>query len=390
MDEMHDNGRTIDAAGAAQTLTSLFDAGSHSAPATPQSTLRSTAPLRGAPSGRGAADAPAPNPRREALPQTGAREPNFCREALPLLGEVARSAEGVSGVESGAGEKRESGLKSPCHSETRSQTGRGNPRPLTPHINTVSTQRETDCHVGLCPPRNDGGGRKPVAPISATQNVENGAPTNQSCHSETSSQTGRGNPRPLTPHINTVSTQRETDCHVGLCPPRNDGGGRKPVAPISATQNVENGAPTNQSCHSETSSQTGRGNPHPPSPSPPLLRAHFARLCAEADALHRADPGFDLDSALRDPAFVRLTAPDVGVPVADAWYALHRREYAETLRRESLEQAAAAVASGSLRPREGGRASGGELLGTDPRRMTAAQRAELRDRIKRGERVYPR
>ena len=65
-------------------------------------------------------------------------------------------------------------------------------------------------------------------------------------------------------------------------------------------------------------------------------------------------------------------------------------EYAETLRRESLEQAAAAVASGSLRPREGGRASGGELLGTDPSHMTAAQRAELRDRIKRGERVYPR
>ena len=121
---------------------------------------------------------------------------------------------------------------------------------------------------------------------------------------------------------------------------------------------VRDDAPTNQSCHSETSPQTGRGNPHPPSPESPLLRAHFARLCAEADALHRADPGFDLDSALRDPAFVRLTAP--------------------------------AVASGSLRPREGGRASGGELLGTDPRRMTAAQRAELRDRIKRGERVYPR
>ena len=70
---------------------------------------------------------------------------------------------------------------------------------------------------------------------------------------------------------------------------------------------------------------------NPPSPESPLLRAHFARLCAEADALHRADPGFDLNSALRDPAFVRLTAPDVGVPVADAWYALHRREYAENL-----------------------------------------------------------
>ena len=66
-----------------------------------------------------------------------------------------------------------------------------------------------------------------------------------------------------------MSTQGEADCHVGLCPPRNDGGGRKPVAPISAAQNVENGAPTKLTCHSETSSQTGRGNPRPPSPSSP-------------------------------------------------------------------------------------------------------------------------
>lgn len=220
--------------------------------------------------------------------------------------------------------------------------------------------------------------------------VRDDAPTKQSCHSETSSQTGRENPRPLTPHQDHTPPQGETDCHVARSSLLAMTGNFESPAPISATQNVENDAPTNQSCHSETSPQTGRGNPHPPSPAPPALRAHFARLCAEADALHRADPGFDLDTALHDPAFVRLTAPDVGVPVADAWYALHRREYAETLRRESLEQAAAAVASGSLRPREGGRTSGGELLGTDPRHMTAAQRAELRDRIKRGERVYPR
>ena len=336
MDEMHDNGRTIDAAGAAQTLPSLFDAGSHSAPATPQSTLRSTAPLRGTPSGRGAADAPAPNPRREALPQTGAREPNLCREALPqtgarepnlcrealpLLGEVARSAEGVSGVESGAGEKRESGLKSPCHCETSSQTGRGNPRPLT------SPQRG-----GSTPPLCKGRWVGVSRAGGIAQQTEGQAPIS----GESAADPAADNPS---------AAPRRLPLHKG----------------------AESDAPES-----------------------PLLRAHFARLCAEADALHRADPGFDLDTALRDPAFVRLTAPDVGVPVADAWYALHRREYAETLRRESLEQAAAAVASGSLRPREGGRASGGELLGTDPRHMTAAQRAELRDRIKRGERVYPR
>ena len=66
-----------------------------------------------------------------------------------------------------------------------------------------------------------------------------------------------------------MSPQGEADCHVGLCPPRNDGGGRKPVAPISAAQNVEYGAPTKQTCHSETSPQTGRGNPRLPSPSSP-------------------------------------------------------------------------------------------------------------------------
>ena len=127
----------------------------------------------------------------------------------------------------------------------------------------------------------------------------------------------------------------------------------------------------------------------PPSPSPPALRAHFERLCAEAEALHRAEPGFDLDAALHDPRFLRLTAPGVGVPVADAWYALHRDEYAEDLRRESMERAAAAVAAGRLRPREGGRTSGGELMGSDPRHMSRAQRAELKERIKRGEKVYP-
>ena len=124
-------------------------------------------------------------------------------------------------------------------------------------------------------------------------------------------------------------------------------------------------------------------------PDPAALREHFARLSAECDALSRADPGFDRAAALRDPAFLRLTAPGVGVPAADAWYALHRAEYAESLRRESLERASAAVAAGRLRPKEGGRSSGGELLGRDPRRMSAAERADLRDRIRRGEKVYP-
>ena len=156
-------------------------------------------------------------------------------------------------------------------------------------------------------------------------------------------------------------------------------------APAPDTADTETGAEPSQSC-CETDSEAGRVAPPPAAPD---FRAHFSRLCAEGEAFRLNEPDFDLTVALRDPVFVRMTAPGVGVPVADAWYALHRREYAESLRRESLEQAAAAVAAGSLRPKEGGRTSGGELFGSDPRHMSAAQRADLRERIKRGEKVYP-
>ena len=89
------------------------------------------------------------------------------------------------------------------------------------------------------------------------------------CHSETSPQTGRGNPRPLSPHYDHTPPQGETDCHVARSSLLAMTGNFESPAPISAAQNVENGAPTKQTCHCETSPQTGRGNPRPPSPSSP-------------------------------------------------------------------------------------------------------------------------
>ena len=55
---------------------------------------------------------------------------DLCREALPLLGEVARSAKGVARGETRAEGKRKSNAKSVCHCETGAHTGRGNPHPL--------------------------------------------------------------------------------------------------------------------------------------------------------------------------------------------------------------------------------------------------------------------
>ena len=73
--------------------------------------------------------------------------------------------------------------------------------------------------------------------------VRDGAPTKQS----------------LAPQQDPTQSQGEADCHVASLLAMT--GNFESPAPISAAQNVKNGAPTKLPCHSETSSQTGRGNP---------------------------------------------------------------------------------------------------------------------------------
>ena len=131
------------------------------------------------------------------------------------------------------------------------------------------------------------------------------------------------------------------------------------------------------------------------------LYSHYAALCAQEAALRAEFPDFRLAEALRDPAFLRLTAPATGVPPRAAWLALHpealerraehraRQQAAEDARR----QLALAVSAGSLRPREGGGQQAAALLESDPRRLPPRARQELRQRIldaaARGEKIYP-
>ena len=118
------------------------------------------------------------------------------------------------------------------------------------------------------------------------------------------------------------------------------------------------------------------------------LRAHYDALRQQA----RAIPGFDLDAALRDADFVRLTAPGVGVPVETAWYALHRREIEQQTARENKALLARAVSAGALRPREGGGQTGAAMA-SDYRALPRSEQLRLKQRIleasARGEKVYP-
>ena len=119
------------------------------------------------------------------------------------------------------------------------------------------------------------------------------------------------------------------------------------------------------------------------------IRTHLETLRAQAAEL----PGFDLEQALRDPAFVRLTAPGVGVPVRDAWYALHREESERRSAEENRAMLARAAAASARRPREGGGSGGSALIAADYRSLSRAEQLRVKKRIfeagARGEKIYP-
>ena len=109
-------------------------------------------------------------------------------------------------------------------------------------------------------------------------------------------------------------------------------------------------------------------------------------------------PGFDLRRELQDPLFARLTAPNVGLGVEDAFYTVHRRQIQaasmEAAARNTALQFSNAVRSGALRPRENGAADQAPSVSTfDYRAASREQREDLKRRIRQakaeGRRIYP-
>lgn len=123
------------------------------------------------------------------------------------------------------------------------------------------------------------------------------------------------------------------------------------------------------------------------------LRAHLDSLCAQAEALCREVPDFELDAALRDPAFLRLTAPGLGVPLRQAYFALHPEALERRGAAEAERQLARALAAGAARPREGGGRQGPGGFAADYRSLSRPEQLRFKQRIReagaRGEKLYP-
>ena len=130
-----------------------------------------------------------------------------------------------------------------------------------------------------------------------------------------------------------------------------------------------------------------------------LIRAHLADLERQPQALKASFPDFDLNEEMKNPVFARMTAADVGIGVEDAYYAVHRKELHAAAMREAAEKTAeklaSAIRSGSRRPRESGASSQAPSVSTfDYAKACRSQREafkkDLRARMARGEKVYPR
>lgn len=128
------------------------------------------------------------------------------------------------------------------------------------------------------------------------------------------------------------------------------------------------------------------------------IQQHFVRLEQQAEQMKKVFPSFDLRTELQNPAFARMTSPNIGISVEDAYYAIHRNEIQtasmQIAAQKTAEKLSNAIQSGSRRPNESGASSQAPSVTTfDYSKATKAQReafkADIRARMARGEKVYP-
>ena len=128
------------------------------------------------------------------------------------------------------------------------------------------------------------------------------------------------------------------------------------------------------------------------------LRNHFMSLEQQGEALKKVFPKFDLRTELQNPVFARMTSPNVGVSVEDAYHAVHRKEIMaagmQVTAQQTAQKISNAIQAGSRRPDENGTSGQSASVTTfDYSRASKEQRDALKREIyaakARGEKLYP-
>lgn len=126
-----------------------------------------------------------------------------------------------------------------------------------------------------------------------------------------------------------------------------------------------------------------------------FIQNHLKKLATQGEALRERFPDFDLQKELANPAFARMTGPNVGISVEDAYYAVHHKELMPQIMaygvRKAQNQISQSMAANARRPVEGaaGGAAGGQGIdvGLNPANLTPKEREEIKKRVRMGEKI---
>ena len=124
------------------------------------------------------------------------------------------------------------------------------------------------------------------------------------------------------------------------------------------------------------------------------IQNHIMSLEQQGEELKKVFPNFDLRTELQNPAFARMTSPNMGLSVEDAYYAVHRKEIMATGMQVTAQKTAQMISNsiqaGTRRPAEAGTTGQAPSVTTfDYRNASQPQREALKRRIRSGEKIYP-
>ena len=123
------------------------------------------------------------------------------------------------------------------------------------------------------------------------------------------------------------------------------------------------------------------------------IEKHLQKLVQQAGAMQQLYPGFDLQTELNTNAeFARLTSPQYGIDVRTAYEVTHRDQINRDMMafgvQKTRENISNAIASGVRRPSENGtQRSAAVDVRSDPRKLSRADREEIKRRAMRGEKI---
>lgn len=126
-----------------------------------------------------------------------------------------------------------------------------------------------------------------------------------------------------------------------------------------------------------------------------MVRQHIQKLQQQAEEFRQQFPDFDLLKTLQtDETFKRLTSPNVGLSVRDAYFAIHHDELAPQMlaygMQRAKQQMGQTLQAQRRRPAEGAMKAQGQQAADvkiDPRQLSRQERNRLYDLVHKGKRV---